>query len=135
MPETYVLDSFALLAYFHAEPGSQRIEDLLRQASRGEIALLLSVVNYGEILYQRERRGGIPAVQRTVAVVDNLPVRVVDVGRDLAFTAAHFKARHPIAYADAFAAALAAQEPATVVTGDQEFAALEGEIQIEWLAS
>lgn len=32
MPEAYVLDSFALLAYFHDEPGSQRIEDLLRRS-------------------------------------------------------------------------------------------------------
>ena len=134
MPEAFVLDSFALLAYFHNEPGSQRIEDLLRRALGGEVALLLNVVNYGEILYQRERRGGVAAVQRATAIIDNLPIRVVDVGRDLAFAAAHLKARHSIAYAGALAAALAVQESAAVVTGDPEFATLEGEIRLEWLA-
>ena len=133
MPEAYVLDSFALLVYFHDEPGSQRIEDLLRRALNGEVALLLNVVNYGEILYQRERRGGLPAVQRATAIIDNLPIEVVEAGRDLTFAAAHLKARHPIAYADAFAAALAARESAAVVTGDPEFATLEGDIRVEWL--
>ena len=91
------------------------------------------MVDYGEVLYQRERRGGLPAVQQATAIIDNLPIEVVNVGRGLTFAAAHLKVSHPIAYADAYAAAFAAREPAAVVTGDPEFAALEGQIRVEWL--
>ena len=87
------------------------------------------MVDYGEVLYQRERRGGLPAVLQATAIIDNLPIEVVDVGRGLTFAAAHLKVSHPIAYAAAFAA----REPAAVVTGDPEFAALEGQIRVEWL--
>lgn len=49
------------------------------------------------------------------------------------YAATHLKARHPISYADAFAAALAQLESATLVTGDREFEAVQGVIRIEWL--
>lgn len=74
------------------------------------------MVDYGEVLYQRERRGGLPAVLQATAIIDNLPIEVVDVGRGLTFVAA-----------------LSAREPVAVVTGDPEFAALEGQIRVEWL--
>ena len=47
--------------------------------------------------------------------------------------AADFKARFKISLADAFAAALAKEKKAELVTGDREFKALEKEIKIEWL--
>ena len=47
--------------------------------------------------------------------------------------AAGDKSRHKISYADAFAAALAKQQNAELVTGDRQFRALEGEIKIHWL--
>ncbi len=133
MHDRYVLDSFALLAFLQDEPGGERIQELLREASEGGLVLLLSIVNYGEILYQRERRGGLDAVQEATRIIDNLPIRVVDADRRLTFAAAHIKAVHPIAYADAFAAALATREDAVLVTGDPEFAAVEGTIRVEWL--
>ena len=55
------------------------------------------------------------------------------VERELALTAAHIKAKHPLAYADAFAAALAMREEATLVTGDPEFKALDQFLTIEWV--
>jgi predicted nucleic acid-binding protein len=47
--------------------------------------------------------------------------------------AADFKSRHKISYADAFAAALAKQRQAELVTGDPEFRTLDSEIRIHWL--
>ena len=52
-------------------------------------------------------------------------------GRVLA--AAHIKAAHLVAYADAFAAALALELDSTLLTGDPEFHSLEGKISIEWM--
>jgi predicted nucleic acid-binding protein len=53
--------------------------------------------------------------------------------RALADTAADFKARFKLSLADAFAAALAKERRADLVTGDPEFKALEREIKIHWL--
>ncbi len=47
--------------------------------------------------------------------------------------AAHLKARFPIALADAFAAALAQELEAPLLTGDPEFKALEETLTIYWL--
>jgi predicted nucleic acid-binding protein len=47
--------------------------------------------------------------------------------------AAIYKATHKMAYADAFAAALAKEYKAELVTGDPEFKPLEKEIKINWL--
>jgi predicted nucleic acid-binding protein len=51
----------------------------------------------------------------------------------LADTAADFKARFKLSLADAFAAALAKENKAELVTGDTEFKPLEGEIKIHWM--
>jgi predicted nucleic acid-binding protein len=48
----------------------------------------------------------------------------------LADTAADFKARFKLSLADAFAAALAKENKAELVTGDTEFKPFEGEIKI-----
>ncbi len=58
---------------------------------------------------------------------------MVGVERVLALTAAHIKAEYPLAYADAFAAALAMNKDATLVTGDPEFMVLKDCLPIQWL--
>ncbi len=63
----YVLDSFAVLAYFEGEPGMARVRTLLTEATKGALALHLSVINLGEILYIIEREQGLAAAQRALA--------------------------------------------------------------------
>ena len=65
--------------------------------------------------------------------IDNLPIEVVPVDRGLARLAAGFKARGGLSYADAFAAALAKERNAGLLTGDPELKTLENEIKILWL--
>jgi predicted nucleic acid-binding protein len=129
----FVLDSFALLSYLNGEPGAARMVDLLTQARDGKNRLLLCVINLGEILYTVERRRGLTKAQQTQALLESLPIEEVPADRSLVLDAAHIKANYPISYADAFAAALAERESATVLTGDPEFEALEGRIKVEWL--
>ncbi|RKY05306.1 PIN domain nuclease [Candidatus Poribacteria bacterium] len=62
-----------------------------------------------------------------------MPIRLVGVSRSLTLMAAGLKGRYPIAYADAFAAATAKVEGCPLLTGDPEFEALKGVIEIEWL--
>jgi predicted nucleic acid-binding protein len=135
-PTSFVLDSYALLAYLQDEPaGSSRIEKLLDNAKRGKCRLFLSLINLGEILYIIERRGGIAKAQDALALIRQLPVEIPLVNEQTVFTAAHIKANHAISYADAFVVATAIQENASVVTADPEFQSVETVVQIEWLQS
>ncbi len=129
----YVLDSFALLAYFEDEPGEHRVKAVLAQAARQRAEVYASVVNYGEVVYITEREHGLRAAQKLIAAIDQLPMTVVDADRRLTLTAAHVKARHPLSYADAFAVALTQARNATLLTADPEFRAVEALVLIEWL--
>jgi ribonuclease VapC len=131
--ESFVLDSFALLALLGREPGSEEVAKLLRRAQQREARVQMSWVNAGEVAYILERRFGLARSHTALALMDATGLEVVPVERELALLAAHIKAGQPIAYADTFAAALAQQAAATLVTGDLEFKKLEGAVDILWL--
>ena len=130
----YVLDSYALLAYLKNEQGADQVQRVLSEAERGPAQTLMSVVNLGEVLYITERHSGLEEAQRAAGLVEQLPIKVIDVDRALTFRAAHVKAEHPISYADAFAVALAQEVGGTVVTGDPEFERVEHLIPVQWIA-
>jgi predicted nucleic acid-binding protein len=131
--ETFVLDSFAVLALLGREPGSQEVADLLRKAQDDETRVLMTWVNAGEVAYIVERRWGAERLYAALAVIEATALEIVSVDRELALMAAHIKAKHAIAYANAFAAALAEHGAAKLVTGDPEFKLLEGILDIHWL--
>jgi predicted nucleic acid-binding protein len=131
--KTFVLDSFAVLALLGREPGSQEVADLLRKAQEEESRVLMTWVNAGEVAYIVERRWRAERLYAALAVMEATALEIVSVERELALMAAHIKAEHAIAYADAFAAALAQQCGAKLVTGDPEFKLLEGVLDIRWL--
>jgi predicted nucleic acid-binding protein len=131
--DTFVLDSFAMLALLGNEPGSSDVADLLRRAMADQARMLMTWVNVGEVAYIVERRWGVERLHAALALMEATALEMVPVGRDLAIVAAHIKANHAIAYADAFAAALAQESAATLVTGDPEFKLLENVLKIQWL--
>ncbi len=131
----YVLDSFALIAYFEGEKGQESVIGLLERAAKSRCELFLNVVNLGEIAYIVERERGFSKTQETLARIDELPISICETDRRLALAAAHLKARYPIAYADCFAAALAQDKDAALVTGDPEFknTGADAEVSLVWL--
>ena len=133
MSESFVLDSFALLALLGGEPGSDMVADLLRQAQGGETHLLMTWVNIGEVAYIVERRWGMGRLHSALAMVEATALEMVPIERELALMAAHIKAEYPVAFADTFAAALAQHAGATLVTGDPEFQLLDDVLDIHWL--
>lgn len=133
MSERYVLDSFAVLALLGKEPGSEIVRDLLGKAEAGRAGVLMTWVNVGEVAYIVERRWGRGRVYQVLGALEATAVEMKSVGRELALTAAQIKAGHRLAYADAFAAALAMREDAVLVTGDPEFTQLAGLVSLEWL--
>lgn len=134
MSDSFVLDSYAVFALIQREAGSKRVLELLHQAREGEHILLMSLINLGEVAYHVERRFGVEAVHRLIIQIERAPIQLAGVNRSTVLAAAHLKANHAIAYADAFAAALAQEHNATLVTGDPEFRLLEKVLRIEWLS-
>lgn len=128
-----VLDSFALIAYFRDETGAEMVENLLLQAGKKDAPVHMTDVNYAEVKYSILKKDGAKAWNSAAAVLEGLPVSFHPTTRAMAETAADFKARFKMSLADAFAAALAKNLKAELVTGDPEFKALEKEVRITWL--
>lgn len=128
-----VLDSWALLAFFKDEPEGLAVEELIHKASADKVRLYLSVVNWGEVFYGMWRAGGKDAAQSAAEDLSRLPIELVDADLHLTRQAAIYKATNKMSYADAFAAALAKEKKAELITGDLEFKPLEKEIKINWL--
>ncbi len=128
-----VLDSFALIAYFRDEPGAGAMENLLVSAGKKDSPLHMTDVNYAEVKYSIVKKDGAAAWEEAAKILQGLPIDFHSTTRALADTAADFKARFKISLADAFAAALAKDKKAELVTGDPEFKALEKEIKVVWL--
>ena len=133
MAEIYVLDSFAVLALLGKEEKSAMVANLLRQAREGLAQVKMTWVNVGEVAYIVERRWGAEQVYQVLGMLEATKIEIVPAGRELALTAAHIKAEHALAYADAFAAALAMNETGTLVTGDPEFELLREKVSICWI--
>lgn len=128
-----VLDSFALIAYFRDEPGAEMMESLLVSAGRKDQPVLMTDVNYAEVKYSILKKDGADAWAEAAEILPGLPIDFHSTTRALADVAADFKARFKMSLADAFAAALAKEKKAELVTGDLEFKPLEREIKIHWL--
>ena len=128
-----VLDSFALIAYFRDEPGAEIVEGLLVAAGKKDSPLHMTDVNYAEVKYSIVKKDGAEAWAEAAKILQGLPIDFHSTTRALADTAADFKARFKMSLADAFAAALAKEKKAELVTGDPEFKALAKEINIRWL--
>lgn len=128
-----VLDTYSLIAYIEAEPGADKMKEIFRAARDSGKPLLLSVVNWGEVYYITLREEGAQRAEEVAHLLSTLPIQVVPADLDLTKQAAQFKATKKMSYADCFAAALAKQRKAEVVTGDKEFKQVEGEVKILWL--
>jgi len=127
-----ILDSHALLAFFRGEEAALAVKNLLHRAATADRPLQMTEVNYAEVKYMLLKKDGAEAWERAADVLKSLPIEFQPADRELADLAADFKARYKISLADGFAAALAKQRKAELVTGDREFEALDKEIKIVW---
>ncbi|MBI4477334.1 MAG: type II toxin-antitoxin system VapC family toxin [Acidobacteria bacterium] len=131
------LDAFAWLAWLQEEPGAAAVQHWLDEAEGGRAECVTSIINLGEAYYRLvrvERREEAESLWR-MALRGMLPVSVKEATRRRVRRAAELKAKHAIAYADAFAVATALEFGATLLTGDPEIKPLEGEqdLQVQWL--
>jgi len=129
----YVLDSYALVAYFQKEPGWQQVESLFQKAQSSEVLLFLSTINLGEVYYIVSIDFDDAKAQTALSAIQHLPITTYDFSFEDVISAAKLKSAYHIAYADTFAISLAQKLNATVITGDPEFKEVEELITIEWL--
>ncbi|MDP2969649.1 MAG: type II toxin-antitoxin system VapC family toxin [Deltaproteobacteria bacterium] len=133
-PALRVLDSYSLIAYIENEDGAEKMIEVFRVARDSGRALFLSVVNWGEVYYITLREAGRERAEAVAQLISTLPIQIISVDLELTKQAAEFKAIKKMSYGDCFAAALAKLRKAELVTGDEEFKQVEGEVKILWIA-
>lgn len=129
----YVLDSYAMIAFFEDEPGAQAVASLLRELLANRAKGYMSVVNWGEMYYSVMRDQGLVEAEKILSQFEKYPIELVDADQALTHEAAKLKGSYRIAYADCFAAALSIKLKAILVTGDPELRQLEEKISIQWI--
>ncbi|MGA3211294.1 MAG: type II toxin-antitoxin system VapC family toxin [Terriglobales bacterium] len=118
----YVLDANALIGFFEGRSGvAEKVRHLLGEALRYDSALLMSSVNWGEVFYLAWKHHGETKAYETESKLEQLRIVVVGVDRARATRAAALKQKHALGYADAFAAELAIERNAWLVTADPDF--------------
>lgn len=132
--KTYILDANAILDYVEDGPGAATVERLLREAFRHDAALMISVINLGEVFYCLWKSKGEQKARQTIDDMALLPLQVVPVDLPQALKAGELKALHKIPYADGIAGALAVAHNATLVTSDRDFEKFGRHISILWLS-
>jgi len=118
----YVLDANALVSLIEGRVvAAERVRRLLQEASRIRQPVLLSSINWGEVFYIAWRLHGEAQALATEFKLQQLPIDVIPVDRNRATRAVTLKHKHNLGYADAFAAELAMERGAWLVTADPEF--------------
>lgn len=131
---SYVLDANALIGFLEDREGTAaKIEKLLDQALEQHTPLLMSAVNWGEVFYVIWRNAGERRALEVEKDIRDLPLTIIAADRDRATRAASLKQKHNLGYADAFAAELASERSAWLVTADPEFAKLGKTLSIHLL--
>ncbi len=131
---TRVLDSWAILEWIGGrDPAKRVVAALFVEAEEGRSRLLVSAINAGEIYYILRKKHSEALAESWREASVTLPVTLEVPGMEDIWEAAVLKSRYRLAYADAFAAALAQKYNCAVVTGDPQFRSIDG-LQLKWVA-
>jgi len=131
--KTYVFDASALFAFLRRRPGALKVNEFLKEVSRGRARVLMSAVNYGEVYGRILRDLGPEQALTALHAVRPLPIELLDVTPQRALRAADVKTKYKLYYVDSFAAALAVEQKATLVTSDSDFRKLGHVFPVVWL--
>ena len=129
-PETYVLDSSALLAFIEEEQGADIVQNLLERGEAEEITLLVSFMSFMEVCYISLQERDESEAQERLRLMGALPILRVESTEALGVVASQLKVSYRISVADAWIAALAKDRNAILVHKDPEFEQVEMEIKV-----
>ncbi|HVD38451.1 MAG TPA: PIN domain-containing protein [Solirubrobacterales bacterium] len=117
------LDSWAVLAWLDGdEPAADVVERVIKRERPG-----MSWINLVEVHYRTIRNHGRQEADQVLATLRPLVTESLP-GIAAMRSASSLKAEHPIALADCFAIALAAEERAALLTGDPEILDRTGQL-------
>lgn len=121
----YVLDTSALLTLRDDEHGADRVAEVLGQAQSGQAKVSGCFLTLMEVLYRVWRNQGEAAGRLAYEQCLALPINWVHESPALLMKAAEVKATYPLSIADAWIAACALMDDATLIHKDPEFVALQ----------
>ena len=128
----YILDANALLRYLDPEApgGNEKIIALFLEARADAVRLVMSVVNLGEVIYTLLKSEPESRVLQMIRDLRQV-ISIADADVERTVQASILKYRYKLGYADSFAAALAIEYNATIVSADPVFEKLER--QLKWM--
>lgn len=129
----YVFDSSALISFLDGEPNALIVAGIFEEIRDRDLEAHLCVINLGEVYYHFLRTGGEKTANTALESIQTLPLNIQYADEQLTLSAARTKAFNKMSYADCFAAALAKQTNAYLVSSDKEFKQIEKEIRIYWI--
>ncbi|NJN93405.1 MAG: type II toxin-antitoxin system VapC family toxin [Anaerolineales bacterium] len=118
---SHVLDTSALIAFTDNEDGADTVKNLLQQAEKGEVEILVSFASWMELYYIYLQEQDQSAADQMINDLKRLSLVRVDSDESMGRIAGDLKAHHRISFADAWVAALAFSRKATLVHKDPEF--------------
>ena len=131
--KTRALDSWAILEWISGrQPAADRVERLLAKAEAGQTRLLMSALNVGEVYYFLMKHHSQDLAESWRESSRTLPAAIEVPSAEDIWSAAALKGRFAIAYADAFAAALAQKYNCPLVTGDPEIRQVD-QLELDWI--
>ena len=131
--KTRVLDSWPIVEWIKSrQPATDIVNGLFAEAEAGTARLFMSAINVGEVYYYVCKYHSETLAESWRESSRTLPVTIEVPTADEIWEAALLKGRYPIAYADAFAAALAHKYRCPLVTGDPELRSIAG-LELDWI--
>ena len=131
--KTRVLDSWAVMEWIAGRPpASRQVANLLLEAEEGRARLFMSAINTGEVYYFLSKHHTSELAESWRDLSRALPLTIEVPTAEEIWAAASLKGRFPVAYADAFAAALALKHRCPLVTGAPELRRVEG-LALDWI--
>ncbi len=130
MPDLYLLDTSAIVAFTDQEEGADEVERLLDAARKNECRLETCAVSLMELYYVALQEKGEDEATKLIALVKSWPVTWIYPDERTLLQAGKIKAAYRLSVADALIAAVAKLRQATLVHKDPELAALATEVAL-----
>ena len=121
----YLLDTSALLTLRDDEDGADMVADLLYQAQENRAICFVCFMTLMEVFYRVWKDESELAGRIAYEKCQSLPIQWVHESKGLLEISARLKAQYPLSLADAWIAASAIHENATLVHKDPEFISLK----------
>jgi predicted nucleic acid-binding protein len=129
MPDTYILDTSAILTLWNDEEDADIVENILRSHAN----VFISFMTKMEAGYGIWRKAGKAASEEMLRYLELLPLKQVDVNNEMLMTAMEIKATKNLSNADSWIIATAITTKAILVHKDPEFEQVKDMVSLKTL--